>query len=252
MSDRAAYDALDAINWSRLKLLDKSPAHFKAGYSGEESKSLRLGTAAHSAVLEPEKFASDFIIYTKRRQGKEWEAFENQATLDKKSVLSQSEYDQACAIRDAVSRNRKASEYLQGGAAEQALVWDIGPFKCKGRADYIGDCIVDLKSTQDSSPKSFARSCAKFGYYGQAAWYSDGHYRATGKRKPFVFVAVESSAPYIVTVFTVPDPVLEFGRDQYLTLLGKLDYCRQRNWWGGYTESEELDLSLPEWSVSNE
>ena len=247
MNERAAYDAIDAINWSRLKLIEKSPAHFKAGFSGD-SAAFRLGTAAHMAVLEPEKFATAYTIYKGRRYGKAWDEFEQQAIDAGKQVLTQKEYDEASAIRDSVHRHARASQYLRGGQAEVPLTWTLGAFKCKGRADYIGDCIVDLKSTQDSSPRAFARSCAKYGYYGQAAWYSDGVFRSTGKRKPFVFIAVESTFPHVVTVFTVDDSIIEHGREQYLSLLGKLDYCTKQNFWGGYTESEEVALGLPEWS----
>lgn len=255
--DRAAYDALQAINWSRLKLLEKSPAHYKAGYSGD-SQSLRLGTAAHAAVLEPEKFAKDFVVYPgKVRRGKEWEAFEQQALDQGKQVLSRTEFAEAEAIAKSVRSNARASLLLLGGHAEVGLTWSITAgdlkFECKGMLDYVGtEALVDLKSTRDGSPEGFASSCARYGYYGQAAWYADGYFRKTGKRLPFYFVAVESDAPYLVTVYRVPDHILAHGRDQYLTLLAKLDYFTKKNFWGGYSEADEIDLGLPEWQTSTE
>jgi hypothetical protein len=246
---REQYDALNRLNWSRLHLLKKSPAHFKCGFGDSNASHFRLGTAAHAAVLEPEKFATGFVVYPKRRQGKAWEAFEQEALDAGKQVLSQREHDEATAIRNAVRRNVRANAYLSGGQAEVALTWTIDAgvarFDCKGRADFIGDAIVDLKSTRDASPRAFAHSCAKYGYFGQAAWYSDGYFLATGRRLPFVFVAVESDAPHIVTVFRVPDHVIDAGRDLYSSLLGKLDHCQRSGFWGGYTETEEVDLELP-------
>ncbi len=113
-------------------------------------------------------------------------------------------------------------------------------------ADYVGPAaLVDLKTTQCASPKAFGASCLKYGYLGQAAWYTDGCERLTGIKRPFYFVAVESSAPYLVTVFRVTDAQLEIGREHYRRLLGKLDYCQKANFWGGYSESEESEIELP-------
>lgn len=248
---RQAYDNLSRLNWSRLKLLERSPAQYVHG-RGDDSSGFALGTAGHSATLEPEKFARDYVVYPgKTRNGAAWEAFETEAMRSSLQVISRSEYADASAIAAAVRAHSRASAYLSGGKAEVALVWDIVAgslrFECKGRADYIGDALVDFKTTKDASPKAFGASCAKLGYLGQAAWYSDGHYLATGQRKPFIFVAAESSAPHIVQVYRVTPEQLEIGRAQYLGLLGRLDYCTKQNFWGGYTEAEETDLELPAW-----
>lgn len=249
---RQDYDKMDRLNWSRLRLLEKSPAHFKQGI-GDDSSGYKLGTATHMSILEPEKFAADYVVTTLRRdkRNKKWKAYETEQTRLGKEILIKSEYDKTIAMRDAVLGNRKAASYLQGGKAEQALLWTLQgdgvQFECKGRADYIGGAIVDLKSTQCASPRAFAQSAAKYGYFGQAAWYSDGHFLSTGKRLPFVIVAVENAEPYIVTVFRVPDAAIAAGREQYLTLLGKLDYCQKNNFWGGYTEADEVDLEVPQW-----
>jgi hypothetical protein len=248
---REAYEKLDALNWSRLKLIEKSPAHFKQGF-GEDSDSFTLGTAAHMAVLEPEKFKEEYVIYPGRRQGKAWEEFESKAIRSGKTVLNATEYGKAVGIKNAVRANKRADELLSGGKAEVAMVWTLGggtPYetKCKGRADYIGSVIADLKSTQNCSPREFARSCVKYGYLGQAAWYTDGYEALTGQRLPYYIVAVESNAPHLVTPYRVPEHLLAIGRDQYQTLLGKLDYCKRNNFWGGYTEADELNLELPSW-----
>lgn len=248
---RDAYDQINRLNWSKLRLLEKSPAHFKHGF-GDESDSLKLGTAIHMAILEPERFESTYVVFPgKVRRGKQWEEFEREQTRAGKLVVSATEYGKALATRNAVHRNKRAMAYLSGGQPEVTLEWEIAGdgfrFECKGRADYIGDAIVDLKSTQCASPRAFAASAAKYGYFGQAAWYSDGAALALKQRKPFVIIAVESNAPHVVTVFRVPEAAIEHGRQQYSRLLGTLDYCQKRNFWGGYTEAEEIDLEVPEW-----
>lgn len=247
MNDREQYDALQRINWSKLRLLEKSPAHYKHGF-GDDSSGFALGTASHTAVLESARFAAEYVVYPGRRAGKAWDAFEEENVNNGKSILNQKEYDSTVQIRNAVHGHAHAMKFLTGGASEQTLQWQLGEFKCKGRADYINPlAITDLKSTKDCSPKAFARACMSYGYFGQAAWYSDGLFLSRGVRLPYYIVAVESAAPYLVTVYRIPEHVIDYGREQYLTLLGKLDYCQQNNFWGGYTTADELDIELPDW-----
>lgn len=246
---RDAYDQIDALNWSRLHLLERSPTHFKTGF-GDETATFRLGTAAHMAVLEPARFQTAYEIFRgKKRQGKAWEEFETAAIRGGKAVLNVKEHAGAVAISAAIRAHERANHYLSGGKPEETMQWTIDAgdlrFDCKGRADYIGVAIVDLKSTADASPSEFGWSVVKYGYLGQAAWYSDGHFLATGVRKPFVFVAVEKKPPFMVQVYTVTEEELEMGRNLYLSLLAKLDYCTKNNWWSGYTESAESNLVLP-------
>lgn len=250
MTPEETYRASPRLNWSKLKLLERSPEHFKMGFA-EDSSAFALGTAVHMAILEPARFAEEYIVTTVRRdeRTKAWQEFQADATRNGKTILNQSEMDKTLRIRDAVRSHSKADEYLSNGKAEVPLEWEISGqgfhFECKGRADFIGSAVVDLKTTQCASPKAFARSCAKYGYFGQAAFYSDGSFLSSGERRPFVFVAVESAPPHIVTVFTVPPAVLEAGREQYTALLSRLDYCIKRGWWKGYEEAETVELTLP-------
>lgn len=249
---RDDYDRNPRLNWSRLRLLERSPAHYKAGY-GDESDSLRLGTAVHMAVLEPARYAKEYVVYPgKVRRGKEWDAFETDAVRRGLTVVSRSEQAKTLATRDAVLANRRAMEYLTGGKPEVTFEWEIGAgdlrFECKARADYDGPLgLVDLKSTQCAAPKAFAHSVLKYGYDGQAAWYRDGKQRDPryGQRSPFTIIAVESAPPHLVTVFRMPKAVLERGQERYETLLAKLHDCQTRNYWGGYVEADEVDLELP-------
>lgn len=249
---RAEYDATKAINWSRLRLIGKSPAHFAHGV-GEDSSGFELGTASHACTLELEKFASDFVVYPgKVRRGKAWEAFEAEAIRAGRTVLKQSDYNEAQAIRKAIFDNPRAAKLLSGGRAEFSMVWKLGDFLCKGRGDYLSEAIVDLKTTKDASPRAFAAACAKYGYFGQGAFYSDGYKILTGQRLPYYIVAVESGAPHVVQVYRLSEASLAKGRDQYLSLLGKLDYCTRNNFWGGYSDQPEMDLEAPEYFTEGE
>jgi hypothetical protein len=259
---RAEYDKLsDRVNFSTLKLMGKSPAHYRDRIQnppGPDSDAMRLGRAIHLAVLEPQRFRDEVVRWTGgRRAGGEWTAFA--AAHAAQEILTQPEWERCLAVQAAVRASDSASRYLLQGQAEQTVLWrhqrpalrefpELG-FDCRGRLDWIGlDAIVDLKTTRDASPEAFGRSCWQFAYHAQSAFYADGYEAATGQQLPFVVVAVETTAPYVVQCYRVPDHVLEIGRETYRAWLDRLDLCRRENRWPGYA-MEELELALPRWAV---
>ena len=71
---REEYEAIDAVNWSTLKVLGKSPAHYLQRMAGEESEDTEArqrGRVLHMAVFEPERFARSVVVYPDARRGKE-------------------------------------------------------------------------------------------------------------------------------------------------------------------------------------
>lgn len=256
---REDYDRVQAVNWSSLKLLGKSPLHYRHNLLEQraDTDAMRMGRAVHLAVLEPERFGAECVLWSGgRRAGKEWEAF--QAHHAGRNILKPDEFDECLAIQKAARADATAAKYLEGGKGEVSMMWTrtveaVGGLPgysvpCKGRVDFLSDlgCIVDMKTTRDASPGAFARQCWNLGYHAQAAFYADGHRTITGKPTPFVVVAVESAAPYAVQVYRVPEDVLEAGREHYRTLLDRLQMCRTESRWPGYADGE-LDLALPQW-----
>lgn len=261
---RAEYEAIDAIHWSTLKLMGKSPAHYLHALQPvehEDTDALQRGRVLHMAIFEPHRLASEVVVYRDRRQGKKWEDFE--AANAGKEIITSRMHDTVEGLRAAARASALASKYLAGGRSEQTLRWKhVTPalgdfpaveFECKGRADFIANCgaIVDLKVTKDASPAGFGREVMRYEYHGQAAFYSDGHEAMTGERLPFIIVAVEAVAPYVVQVYRVGEDELALGRERYTSLLAQLDVCRRTSNWPGYAETE-MALQLPRWAYPGE
>lgn len=258
--DRETYDSLDRINWSRLKHLARSPAHYKHVLSapGEDTDARKLGRAVHMAVLEPERFRDCYILWDGgTRRGKTWEAFA-EAHADKE-ILTEAEWGKCLAVSSAVRADAVAAKYLTNGDSEVTVLWDheipdVGGLpsrlmRCKGRLDFVpAAAIVDMKVTRDGSPEGFAREVGRYRHHAQAAYYTDGYEAATGRRLPYVIVSVESTPPHVVTVYRVPEPILELGRKEYRGLLEQLAFCRAENRWPAYAE-DELELQLPRWEM---
>jgi hypothetical protein len=269
------YTAIDAVNWSALRHMMRSPAHYAAERARKpptDNDHFRLGRAVHAAVFEPDVFRTQFAVWNGAvRRGKEWDAFV--AANADKTVLTLEQAMQASALAQAVRSNRCAARYLAEGEAEQTLTWTYSATeareavvddvprvefvlgretRCKGRLDWIAPAgIVDLKTTRDAEPEAFSTSAWRLAYYGQAAWYVDGYERVTGRRLPFIIIAVEKAYPYVVQVYRVPDDYLEQGRELYRALLDRLRVCQRDGLWPGYCD-DEMQLLPPRWARPSE
>ena len=220
-----------------------------------------LGRCVHLAVLEPERFRGEVEVWEGgTRRGKEWDAFRDANAS--KEILRQPDYFRCLAIQRAVRETDAAERYLEGGPSELTVLWThvaeaIGGLPgyridMKGRLDFdaVG-AITDLKTCRDASPEGFGRTAYQLGYHRQAAIYADGYFAATGKRKPYVLLAVESEPPHAVQVYRVPDELLEMGRQEYRALLDRLHVCRRDGVWPGYAEGE-MALELPHWAMPSD
>lgn len=254
---REQYDALDAVNWSTLKHLAKSPIHywFAKKYGTVDTSSKARGRVVHVATLEPEEFSRTVVVFDgKQRRGKEWDAFK--AANADKEILKRSEFAQCMAIQNAVRRDPIAAPYLMRGLAEQTIEWTdpVTGIKCKGRTDWLSRALVDLKTTKNASPEGFAREAWNYGYGTQLAFYSDGLVACGEPARPVVIIAVEAAPPHPVVVYRLTDDMLERGREEYRALLSRLKGLRELGpdaFSTGYATCE-LDLELPRWVRDDE
>lgn len=215
---------------------------------------MRLGTVMHAAMLEPARLPELVIVGPDAsRNSREWRDWA--ANQPAESVLLQpDEYSDLAATVDAMAtalwRHPAASALLrEAGESELAVRWDLEDgTPCKGRVDRAPsamDVLVDLKTTASAAPDLFARSAATYGYDIQAAFYTDGWERATGERRGFVIVAVESAPPHGVAVYSMED-WLSVGRTRYRRSLDAIVEARKTGVWQGYAETVET-LRVPHW-----
>jgi hypothetical protein len=254
------------IGKSGLDLIAKSPAIYYAKYLDpnrvreEPTKALLIGSAVHSAVLEPDDFARRYMILPelnlRTNAGKEkLEELSNHAKANKLTIISKDDYDLCQRMKDTVWKNRVASVLLESGQAETRIDFTHpeNHVLCKAKPDWISEngWIVDLKTTEDASPAGFAKSVWNYRYHVQAAFYYDAFKAAYGEApKGFVFIAVEKSAPYLTATYWIT-PSLELfdlGRRTYMHDLEVYRQCLMRDEWPGYSE-EIQPLTIPGWAI---
>jgi hypothetical protein len=257
------YSQVPAVSITRLKEIKRSPQHYRHALTNpRDTGPMRLGTAAHCAVLEPERFAREFAVWSRRtstgamapRNGQHWEAFK--AQHDGRTIITEDDYVLAMAMRDAVRGTPAAMRYLEAGDPEVTLQWQTPDGRaCKGRVDWLtqvdGPVLVGLKTARDCRHFAFGAAAAKLGYPMQWSWYQEGYETISGVRAKVVEIVVESAAPHSVAVYHITDDILAYGREEYRALLKILDECEATNVWPGPVPGEEI-LTLPSWCYEAE
>jgi hypothetical protein len=249
--NREQYDALEAENFSTLKELARSPAHYKAAklLQREATDAMDIGTAFHLLSLEPEREEERLAIWDEgTRRGKAWESFcEKHAG---KTILKRDDYETAKAMSLSVRSSPMAKPYLVGGKAEVTLQWEEQGFKCKGRVDYLSHAIVDLKSTRSAAVVAFGKQMFDALVHAQLAFYRSG-VKATGAILPCVLIATENTFPYVTQVYRLTEAQLEQGASEYSAWLATLKHCNATQTFPGYWP-EETDLQFPKWAQPEE
>lgn len=252
---------LGSISSTTLKALLRSPAHFRAYQCGPRKKQLdsqRIGTAAHAAVFEPNRFSRDFVVWDKRRGASGWKRFV--ADNAGHEILTRTEHDlvTACAsavrgtvaVQDNTGATYTVDDLITYGTCERNLYWvdQETTITCRMRADLmVQNCTLDLKTTDDAREDSFAWQCFRLGYDIQAAFYRRGRqaFSPDAGGYPFIFVAAELDSPHMALAHTADDEAfLEPGDRKVKAALAMLKACQASSSFPGY-ERPRTTLKLP-------
>lgn len=252
------YHASPGLSKSQLDKLKISPAHYQASLEGAftQTPDMKTGSAVHKLVLEPESFYDSYAVLIEnldRRTKAGKEAYNDfMAANQGKELLAADDFMLVQQMQSAIAAHKTAKRLFSNGTPEQSVFWidDGTDVLCKCRPDWQcgNGVIVDLKTTQDASPEGFAKSCAKYNYHIQAAFYLDGLNAVAIYAQHFVFVAVEKTPPFAVGVYVLDSAALQAGRNQYQALLELYRDCEKSGQWPAYSDSV-VELSLPTWAL---
>lgn len=254
------YHGIDACSASRLKLLKKSPAHCKYAIENQDQKktpALVLGSAVHCMVLEPELFESRFVI--KPTFGRTKAALEEKAAWEaancNRDVIDADDYGLCCKLRELLTAHKLAGPILrQKSDVEISGLWidSLTGILCKLRADAVSDKLslcVDLKTTEDASPRAFSKAIFDYGYHRQGAMYLDG-WKALGRDyRHYCIIAVEKKPPYGIAVYRLATDgkAISLGRRENRALMNRYAECLNASHWPSYPEII-TDIELPAWA----
>lgn len=208
----------------------------------------------HCAVLEPERFAQDYIVGPDCRRGtKEWAAFT--ADYPSAEIIKATEARQVQSMAESIRSLGGVRDALLSGEAESSAFWhdqDSGVL-CRCRPDMAlftesGWYLFDLKTVGSAHPAEFKRQATRLRYHVQDAFYSEGYAAATGHPVAgFVFLAVETAYPYAASACQIDADQRVRAKEIVRRDLDVYAECLKIDTWPAYGDQIHT-ISLPKWA----
>ncbi len=246
LDDKIYRNIPSMLNASAIPSLLQSPSHYLANLTKPRAptKEMAFGSAFHAYVLEPDKFQEEFMVKTidgRTVAGKKF-LLENEM-IHKKTIISEEDFERIRYMDANIKKHDIAIRMLVGGHAEQVVLYKLkasngNDIWCKSKIDYLGnDVMIDLKTTKSADIDSFSKSIENYSYYIQAAMYSHS-IEALGQDRPkFYFIAVESEAPFAVSVIELSDEHYTLGYKKLYEAVDIFEKCLRENHYPAYPQT---------------
>lgn len=233
------------LSQSTVKAGRKSMAHLRAALedeSREPTDAMNLGSALHVAFLEPEMMTERVVMWKGgRRFGATWDAFEHENPG--KIILTENMHADLVGMVRSLRAHPEVRRWLSRiEATEVSAVGDFHGTKMKARGDALtSDPLIDLKTVADGDPRKVRNQAWDLGYYIQAAV----HTHLLGRER-FILLTVESSPPYDVVPWEIPQALIERGAEEAREIIERYIECtRTGNWPGRASTIQKMEL--PAW-----
>lgn len=250
----AQYQQIDAVNHSNLKNMDISPRYYKCQLNSTySSDAMNLGTAIHTALLEPDK--ANFVVFDgKVKRGKAWDNFKelNEGNI----ILSKGDSNKLESAQQSVMANNMIKNIFTDPDLETELTLEWTDEKtglnCKARIDaYVDGYMYDLKTSSALTPDAFLRNAYKYYYHTQMAFYMRG-LRACGYHcNDAKIVVVQTVLPFDSYMVNLPVDTLDFADKKIDEWLDKLQECQDEDNFYGF-DQEAYNFDLPAWANVDE
>ena len=252
-----------AIGSSMLKNILMSPADYKAALSQRNisTAAMSLGTAIHSAILEPTKFLNEYILQPEnwgpKNKGdgfKKWKEFKETAKNVGKTPLAFEDSEFIKKVLHASQNHKPLQEVLAGGKSEVTAFAKIGDTELKARCDLLtkDNFIYDLKTTSKPiDDESLSRTIFNFGYHFQATHHT-AVFKAAGidvSGWGWIFVSTQTPAVHIV-MRTASKELLAAGKQDWDYAKDRLNNCTKFDKWETHTD-EVSEIGLPGYALKD-
>lgn len=246
------YHAYKGISNSGLSMVARSPAHYYHRGAFKQTRHMEIGTAFHTALLEPERFSREYMIVRGINDRRKSEYKEASKVYGGESTLTDSEGAAVEVMVESVRANPDANSVLSepGHAELSAFVEDPKTgilIRC--RFDWITETgrAVDVKKTQDCRQKPFQRAIHSYRYHCQEAMYSHIYEMITGEKlESYQFLAIEEQPPCANVMYTLDALAKAHGHKEYREALISYAEAVESGEWRGYGINSDL-ISLPEY-----
>ena len=245
-----AYHAdTSCISTSMLKLFRESIQKYYKRYVTKteveppRKRELTLGTLAHAAILEPERWEKEFVSAPAWTRGNRRLLQKYTQEFDGTGVTVVS-YDDARAVTQiAQAAQRVAGKLLAlDGVVEQSIrvqdpetgLWmKIRPDKrlyVPERGLFV-PALLDIKSTYEPDERQFLFTAKRFLYALQEVHYVEVVELEYGVKCDFHFIVVQSKKPYDARLYRMPDGWRQGAKALRRKLLRELAECYASGKW---------------------
>ena len=211
----ADYHAHPALSSGIAKtILNKSPRHAKYERENkrESSRAQDIGSLLHGMVLgfgeKPVLYPEDCYKKDGSLNGKPAGEFRGSLAADQVAVKPSDLVKLEGMVESAREALASVGIEIDPRNSELQAYTEIDGLEVRAMFDYIpADSrlpIIDLKKTQDASPKATERTMAQYGYDFQCEWYGDIYKQIAGQDRQFLFLFIEEEAPHAWS-FAEPD-----------------------------------------------
>jgi len=224
------------------------------------SDAMDVGTYYHTAILEPEKLAEECAVFTERRAGAAWKAFEQQNAG--KVILNLTGYGQAQTLIEATQNHKYAMTLINGCEAELSCFASIMGIPLRVRADGIntkGGYILDLKTMTGNAKdeSTIIKAIRDRNYDMSAALYLDVFNMVLKKgSKVQDFFWVFASKDYAnCRVYRMTQELYDLGRSKYMKALNDINEAKKKGWKfedEGYSDINPAKFELNNYGIEPE
>ncbi len=248
-------------NCSRVKTFLDSPALYYGRYVArtipqQSSDALEHGLLLHSWFEQGDAFLDSLAVPPEDRLtptgqvGKtalEWA--KNEAGPDA-TVVSPKLARQLRLEAEAIKRHPAARELMSRIVERELSVrWETADghlLRCRFDALTSDGIVVDLKTTREADIlANFWKSVLDFRYGFSEAWYRAGMEACGLLERPIHYIVISTSLPHDVQVVTLPEQVVEQGREQMVRALADLRLRENLDWWLPESHGEVVELPFP-------
>jgi hypothetical protein len=246
------YRQSPGLNFSSIKHILRSPAHFLAGRGEQEpSLAMRMGSAVDEYVLEGK--VRPYAIKPQFRNGdpsdlwqgnKKWcKEWISEKKVEGVSIYSRDEWDKASRMQQALLNSPEFSSLLEMCPNRQTPMF--GKYRgldfkilidMDGHDSSGNRCLGDLKTANDGSPRGFAKKAYDYDYDIQICLYSTilSIVEDLGTPPSPFWAVVEESQANPVTIYAVPPLAWESGQRKLDKCVDLYLQCTESGEWPAY------------------
>jgi exodeoxyribonuclease VIII len=255
------YRAAEGLNKSGIDKLLLCPAEYRAMLDtpAEPTPAMKFGTMFHCRVLQSSEYVRSYHVLSADPRTKDGKAEKAKAEEDGLTVISMPDFEKASRMLQNLHAHPRIDALLSRlpGDAEVSVYWeqdvDGDKVQAKARMDRLailpsGEVIaVDLKTTSGGlTTEDISRHVAQFRYHRQSAWYVHGLAAQGLAVNAFVFVFVQTAAPFLCRAVTLDAEAEALGLRECEMAARIFRNCKRDDAWPSYAEDVK-EIGLPLW-----